>query len=73
MVAPSVEELAKKHFGRLRVGKINTDENPQVADRFQIRSVPTLAVLKDGQVVDRVSGAIPLEELDRWVEKHLPQ
>ncbi len=71
MVGPAVEEVARKYFGQLRVGKLNTDENPQTSAAFQIRSIPTLAIFKDGNVVDRVSGALPPPQLEAWVRQHL--
>ncbi len=71
MVGPVVEEMARKHFGRLRVGKLNTDENPVTSSNFQIRSIPTLAVFRDGQLVDRVSGALPAAQMDEWLRKHV--
>jgi thioredoxin 2 len=71
MVGPAVEAVAQKYFGRLRVAKLNTDENPQTAGAFQIRSIPTLAIFRDGKVVDRLSGAVPQAQLESWVERHL--
>lgn len=57
MVAPIVEELAQEYEGRLRVFKLNTDENPEVTGRYQIMGIPTLLFFRDGKPVDKVVGA----------------
>ncbi len=71
LVAPVVEELAETYNGRLRVGKLNTDDNPAVASQFNIRSIPTLLFFKNGQVVDHVVGAVPREKLQKKVDEIL--
>jgi thioredoxin 1 len=71
LVAPVVEELAETYSGRLRVGKLNTDDNPAVASQFNIRSIPTLLFFKHGQVVDHVVGAVPREKLQKKVDEIL--
>ena len=62
MIAPSIEALATAYSGRAKVGKLNVDENPAVAQTFGVRSIPTLLVLKGGKVVDQQIGAV--EDLD---------
>src|SRR5574337_1999155 len=59
MIAPALEELAGEYAGRLAVGKVNVDENRQVAARFGIRSIPTLLFFRDGNRVEQVVGAHP--------------
>ena len=71
MVAPVVEEIAVQYEGQLKVVKVNTDENPQVASQYGIRSIPTLMIFKDGQKVDMVVGAVPKTTLSNTLEKHL--
>lgn len=71
LVSPIVEELAETYSGRLRVGKLNTDDNPAVASQFNIRSIPTLLFFKNGQVVDHVVGAVPREKLQKKVDEIL--
>jgi thioredoxin 1 len=60
MVAPSIEQLAQEFAGRAIVGKLNVDENPATARRYQIMSIPALYIFKQGEVVDRIIGAQPL-------------
>ncbi len=61
MVAPIVSEIAQEYEGRLKVGKLNTDEEPNIAVRYGIMSIPTLMIFKDGKVVDQIIGAVPKE------------
>ena len=65
MLAPTVEAIAKDYDGKAKVGKLNVDENPVIASRFRISSIPTLLILKNGQVVDRIVGAQPKQEIIR--------
>lgn len=71
MVAPVVEEIAAQYEGQLKVVKVNTDENPQVAGKYGIRSIPTLMIFKDGQKVDMVVGAVPKTTLATTLDKYL--
>jgi thioredoxin 2 len=59
MVAPVIEELAAEMAGRVRVAKLNVDENPATASRFRVQSIPTLLVLKDGREIERIVGVQP--------------
>ncbi|HNK70415.1 MAG TPA: thioredoxin, partial [Flavobacteriales bacterium] len=59
MVGPVVEEIAKEYEGKAVVGKLNVDNNPQIATKYGIRSIPTILFLKNGEVVDRSVGAVP--------------
>ncbi len=63
MIAPVIEELAVDFEGLARVAKVDVDRNPQVAAQYDIRSIPTLLLFKDGQVVDRVIGMVPKQVL----------
>ena len=71
MVAPIVDEIAKEFEGRIKVVKLNTDENPNVASQYGIRSIPTLMVFKRGQKVDTVVGAVPKTTLASTISKYL--
>ena len=65
MLAPVVEQLASELAGKVKVAKLNTDENPMTASRFNVRSIPTLLVLRDGKEIDRIVGALPKQEILR--------
>jgi thioredoxin-like negative regulator of GroEL len=65
MVAPVVEQLAEEMAGRLRVAKMNVDENPVTAGRFSVQSIPTLLVFSGGREVERIVGAQPKSEITR--------
>jgi len=70
-IAPSVEALATEYKGKLKVGKMNVDDHQQVPQKYGIRSIPTLLVFKNGQVVDQIIGAVPKSKLEEAVKKHL--
>ena len=69
MVTPIVEQLAKEWAARVRVGKLNVDDNPVIASRFNIRSVPTLLIMKGGREIDRIIGALPKAEIVLRLER----
>ncbi len=71
MVAPVVEEIAKEYNGKLKVGKLDVDNNPEVSMKFGIRSIPTLMVFKGGQVVEQIIGALPKRNLLDKVTPHI--
>lgn len=71
MVAPVVDEIAQQFEGQVKVVKLNTDENPNVASQYGIRSIPTLMIFKGGQRVDMVVGAVPKTTLANTLEKYL--
>jgi len=71
MVAPVGEELAKKYAGKVFVGKINVDQNPLTANRFQVFSIPTLIIFKSGKEVDRIVGFVPKNHVEAHLKKHL--
>ena len=68
MLAPVVEEFAGTYQGKLKVGKLNVDDHPQVAAQFRIMNIPTLLLFKGGKEVDRIVGVVPKEELARRIE-----
>ncbi len=71
MVAPVVDEIAAQYKEQIKVVKVNTDENPNVASQYGIRSIPTLMIFKDGQRLDMVVGAVPKTTLANTLEKYL--
>jgi thioredoxin 2 len=70
-VSPILEQLSAEYAGRIKVIKVNVDENPRLAERFDARSIPTLVVLRDGRVVDRIVGAMPKGPLTVRLTPHL--
>ena len=71
MVGPIIDELAGEWRGRIKVAKLNTDENPQTAARFQIRSIPTMLVFHQGQLRDTLVGALPKKEIVKRMSAYL--
>ena len=69
VIAPVIDQLATELAGRVRVVKLNVDENPQTAARFNLRSIPTLLVLKSGREVDRLVGVQPKQEIAQRLEQ----
>ena len=63
-IAPVVEELAKEYSGKVVFGKLNVDDNPETAEKFGIRAIPTLLVMKNGSEVDRIVGVLPKNQLE---------
>ena len=71
VMAPAVDELARKVQGRALVAKLNTDASPRTSEQFQIRSIPTTVVFQDGKEVARQSGALPLVTLESMLASHI--
>jgi thioredoxin len=70
-VAPIVEELASQYSGRLKIAKINVDESQDVAMKYQVTSIPTFILFKEGQIADRTLGAMPKGEFVKFIERNL--
>ena len=68
IIAPTVEELAKEYSGRVKVAKLNTDENPDIASRYKIMGIPTIMFFKNGQKVDQIVGAVPKPQLKAKID-----
>jgi thioredoxin 1 len=71
MLAPTVEEIAREHSGKLKVVKMNVDENINTPGKFNIRGIPTLLVFRGGQVADQIVGAVPKEQIEKVLQRHL--
>jgi len=71
MIAPSVSAMAEEYDGILRVAKMDVDENPAIPGRYGIIGIPTLMLFKDGQVVERITGALPKDRIVAQVLPHL--
>lgn len=68
MVAPVLEELASEYRGRVRIAKLNVDENPRTASQYSIQSIPTMLFFKNGELVNQLIGALPKREIERHLE-----
>lgn len=71
MIEPTIAELTKDYIGRVTVGKLNVDENPQTATRFGIMSIPTVLIMKNGVEVDRIIGAVPRNSIEEKLKKYV--
>jgi len=71
MVAPIIDQLAEEYAGRVTFGKLNVDENPVVSNVFQIQSIPSLLVFKNGKLVDGLIGAAPKQLIESRIRPHL--
>ena len=71
VMAPVVEKLAEKYEGKVKVGKVNSDDEPELAQMFQVMSIPNFVIIKDGKVVDRVIGAVPQQALEEKLDAQL--
>ena len=71
MMSPVVDELSREYEGRLKVGKVNVDENTNVAQQYRVMSIPTILLIKNGEVVDQVVGAVPKAQLTGKIDSIL--
>jgi thioredoxin 1 len=69
MIGPALEEISEEMAGRVKIAKVNVDENPGIASQFGIRSIPTMFIFKNGDKVDQKVGAAPKGDLSRWIQK----
>jgi len=69
--APTIDELTEEYAEKILVGKLNVDDNPQTAERFQIFSIPTVLIMKEGSEVDRIVGLVPKKLIEAILKKHL--
>lgn len=70
-LAPSLETIAVEFAGRLKIAKVNSDENMNLSQRYQIRSIPTLLIFEGGVMKEQISGALPIQQLRVWVQRSL--
>jgi len=71
MVAPVVEEVAKQYQGKVKVAKVDVDQNQRIATQFQIRSIPSLYIFKNGKVAGQIVGAVPKQQITSALDKIL--
>lgn len=70
-VAPVLEQLADDYDGKVKIGKVNVDENPATPGQYGVRGIPTMILFKDGQVVDQLVGAVPKPQIESLLQKAL--
>jgi thioredoxin 1 len=70
-LAPTIEEISKEYAGKVLIGKLNVDENPSTAECFQVFSIPTILIMKNGEEVDRIVGCVPKKHIETALNKHL--
>ena len=70
-LGPTVDALASDYDGRMTIGKLNVDENPDTTIKFGVRGIPALLLFKNGEVVDQLVGVMPKDEIKRTIDKHL--
>ncbi len=71
LVAPVLDELASEYEGKVRIGKLNIDQNQQLSTQYQVRSIPTFLMFKGGEVVDRMMGRMPKGAFERFIDKNI--
>lgn len=71
MVNPFVEQLSEEYEGKAKICKVNTDEQPEIAARYQVETIPTLCIFKKGELLEREIGAKPKHALEAMIDKHL--
>ncbi|HEY7216472.1 MAG TPA: thioredoxin [Thermoanaerobaculia bacterium] len=71
MVAPVLDELAEELDGKVRIAKLNVDENQQIAFQYQVSSIPTFILFKGGQMADRMMGAMPKSNFQKFIDRNL--
>jgi len=71
MIAPTLEAIARDYTGKLRVAKVNVDENMATPERYGVRGIPTLLLIKNGQVKDQIVGNYPRDHIERVLQRHL--
>lgn len=70
-IAPLIDTIAQEYDGKVKVGKVNVDDNPSIPSKYGVRGIPTIILFKDGKVVDQVVGAVPKSQLEALIKKAL--
>ena len=71
LIAAALAEISEEYKGKIKIGKLNVDEHPDVAFQYQVRGIPNLKIFKGGKIADEIVGAVPKTEIVKHVEKHL--
>jgi len=70
-IAPALTEISEEYRGKASVGKLNVDQFPDIAMRYQVRGIPNLKIFKNGQIVDEIVGSVPKTEIVKKLDKHI--
>ncbi len=70
-IAPVLDQLAEEYDGKIKIGKVNVDENPATPGQYGVRGIPTMILFKDGEIVDQLVGAVPKNQIESLLEKAL--
>ena len=70
-IAPVLDQLAEEYDGKIKIGKVNVDENPATPGQYGVRGIPTMILFKDGQVIDQLVGAVPKNQVESLLQKAL--
>jgi len=71
VVTPALENVARTHAGSLKVVKLNVDDEPEIAARYQVQGIPLLVLVRDGKELDRLVGAVPERDIAAWLRRHV--
>lgn len=71
MVGPIIDELAKEYDGKVSIGKVNVDDNPEISQKYGVKNIPTILLIKNGEVVDKKVGAVPKHLLTKMIQEKM--
>jgi len=71
MVGPIIDELSQEYDGKVSIGKVNVDDNPEISQKYGVRNIPTILFIKNGEVVDKKVGAVPKHMLNKMIQEKM--
>ena len=71
MLSPTIDAIAEKYDGKIKVGKVNVDNDPGLAQKYGVRGIPTMMIFKDGRLIDQKVGSLPKSIINKWIESNL--